>query len=203
MRNTMRTNILTLVLFFAGTVLPLCASAATLLGDFFIEKGVDVTVAATLDTYNKYVWRGFLLDDDIVLQPGVSISAAGFTGGFWGSWDMQSGDSLNSDETDGYVGYSHDLGFINEDMKKISVSFGHTWYGFPETDLYSKEFYFGVSASVFLSPSFTWYADYADEDQGGADGNYYILKVSHSIPIVGKYGVTLDLGGEAGVNDHF
>ena len=51
MGNGLRTKILTMVLFCAGVILPLRANAATILGDFLKEKGVDVTVAATLEYY--------------------------------------------------------------------------------------------------------------------------------------------------------
>lgn len=179
------------------------AKAETLLGDFLKEKNIEVTVSATLDVFNKYVWRGILLDDDIVMQPGVCISAGGFTGGFWGSWDLESNDALNSDETDGYIGYAFDFGFINESLSKLSMSFGHTWYGFPETDTYTKEAYAGLALDTFLSPSFTWYGDYGDEAHGGADGNYYIFKIAHSFPVSEKYGISVDLGGELGLNDNF
>jgi hypothetical protein len=179
------------------------AAAETLLGDFLKEKNIPLTVSATLDTYDKYVWRGFLLDKDIVLQPGVTLSCAGFSGGFWGSWDMEGKDSLDSDETDGWIGYSHDLGFVNETLSKVSVSVGHTWYGFPDADLYAKETYLGVALSTFLSPSFTWYHDYSKEENGGAKGDYYIFALAHSITVNEKYGITVDMGGNLGLNQDY
>jgi len=178
------------------------ADASTLVGDYLAEKGIELGISADVSFYNKYVWRGFLLDDDSVLQPGITFSLGGFEGGFWGSWDMQSDDGHASDEVDGWIGYSFDLGFLGDYAKMVSLSFGHTWYDFPEADLYSKEFYFGISFDTFLSPYITWYKDYADEENGGADGNYIMVGIGHSFTLIEEYGIGLDLGMEYGYNDN-
>ena len=172
------------------------ATAKTLLGDFLEERDIEVTASASLDFYNKYVWRGMLLDDDCVLQPGFTISALGFEGGFWGSWDLQNDDGLNSDEVDGWIGYSYEI-------EGVTLSVGHTWYDFPETDTYSKELYLGVAVDTFLSPSVTWYHDYAEEASGGADGENVVLGINHSITLNEEYGLSLDLSAEAGYNKGF
>ncbi len=83
-----------IIVFLGVSTLALRAEAETLLGDYLTDKGIEMEVSATIDYYDKYVWRGFLLDDDHVLQPGITLSAAGFEGGFWGSWDLQSEDAL-------------------------------------------------------------------------------------------------------------
>ncbi len=173
----------------------------TLLGDYLKEKDISIEISATVDYYDKYVWRGFLLDNDSVLQPGVAISSCGFEGGFWGSWDVESHDGLASDEVDGYIGYSFDLGFLSEELSFVGISVGNTWYSFPEADLYSKEAYLGLSFDTFLSPYVTWYADYEKEDQGGANGNYIIMGIGHSFSLMEEAGVTLDLGLEYGINN--
>lgn len=183
------------------------AAAETLFGDYLKEKGIDVSVSASVDFYNKYVWRGFLLDGDPVLQPSVTFGVNGFEGGFWGSWDLEGEDELAGNEVDGWIGYSFDLGFIDEAASIVTVSVGHTWYGFPQGDTglaegsQSKEFYAGVAIDTFLSPYFTWYGDYADESSGGADGNYYMFGIGHSFTLVEDYGISLDLGFEVGLND--
>ncbi|MCK4882420.1 MAG: hypothetical protein KAS92_05305 [Candidatus Omnitrophica bacterium] len=178
------------------------AEAETILGDYLKDKGVEVEVSAAVDVYSKYVWRGFLLDDDHVLQPGVTLSSNGFEGGFWGSWDLQGDDALASDEVDGWIGYSFDVGFLGESWEKVSFSLGNTWYDFPEADLYTKEFYLGVAVDTFLSPYVTWYSDYDEEAHGGADGNYIMTGIGHSFDLLEEYGVSLDLGLEYGYNDN-
>ncbi len=188
-----------------GILLVLCltrpAAAETLFGDLLKEKGVDLEVTASIDYYDKYVWRGFTLDKDNVMQPALTVTSGGFQGGFWGSWDLESKDALASDEVDGWVGYHHDLGFINEALEVVDVKFGHTWYAFPEAGTHTEEFYVGLSLATLLSPYFTAYLDYGDEAHGGADGQYYMFGISHSFTLNEKYGIALNLGQEIGLNN--
>ncbi|MCK5213802.1 MAG: hypothetical protein KAR05_00425 [Candidatus Omnitrophica bacterium] len=201
MRKTFLNLILTILIILGLITVTKDAVAETLVGDYLKEKGVDVEVSASMDFYSKYVWRGFLLDDDCVLQPGFTISAAGFESGFWGSWDVDANDSLNSDEVDGWIGYSFDLGFIDEAFEMVGLSVGNTWYDFPGADLYTKELYVGITLDTLLSPYFTWYHDYGEEASGGADGNYYTIGAGHGFDLVENYGITLDVGSEVGFNE--
>ncbi len=172
----------------------------TSFNDYLADNNIELSVSADLALYDKYIWRGFRLDGDKSIQPGLTFGIGPFEGGYWGSWDLQNDDSLASDESDGWLGVSFDLGFLDESLEIVGVSAGHTWYAFPEADLYSQEFYLGFSIDTFLSPSFTWYHDYEDEAQGGADGDYYIIGLGHSFTLVEEYGITLDLGEEIGFN---
>ncbi|MEW5895364.1 MAG: hypothetical protein AB1650_06380 [Candidatus Omnitrophota bacterium] len=200
MKSSMRAMIITAVVMLGGTG---GQGQAATIADYFSEKGIPIEVSAGTDYYSKYVWRGMLLDDDSVLQPGVKVSVGNVTAGFWGSWDLESEDSRSSDEVDGYIDYSFDLGFLSPDYEKLGMSVGHTWYTFPETDFNAQEYYLGFSLDMFLSPSLTWYHDYSDEATGGADGDYLIAAVKHSIPLSEKYGISLDIGQEAGYNDAY
>lgn len=203
----MNKRIKRLSVFFGALLLSLSllsgknANAETLFGDYLKDKGIEVEVSGSVDYYNKYIWRGFTLDKDSVIQPSVTISANGFEVGYWGSFDLQNDDALTSDESDGWIGYSFDLGFIDESLEIVGISVGHTWYAFPAADLYSKETYLGISVDTFLSPYFTWYHDYEDEAQGGADGDYFMFGVGHSFTLAEDLGITLDVGQEIGIND--
>ena len=201
-----------LMMLLAGTV---SLNAAIAYGEGVLdglleEYDMEVSVSADLAVVDKYIWRGFRLDGDKSIQPAFNIGIGPIEGGFWGSFDTQSNDSLDSDEVDGWIGISQDLGFIDDSMAMVSVSAGHTWYNFPKGDTGlsqgadTNELYLGISLDTFLSPSFTWYHDYADEASGGADGNYYIFSLSHSFTVCEKTGMTLDLGQEIGfVNEAF
>jgi len=178
-------------------------SSAATIADYLEDKGIEASVSATMDYYSKYVWRGMLLDDDNVLQPGVEVAVGGVTVGFWGSWDVESEDGLSSDEVDGYLDYSFDLGFLGEDFEKVGMSVGHTWYTFPSANLNAQEYYIGLSYDTLLSPSLTWYHDYSDEASGGADGDYLIGSIGYSVPLSEEYGISLDLGQELGYNDGY
>jgi len=155
----------------------------------------NLKASAALDSYNKYVWRGITLDTDPVLQPGIDISGYGFTLSFWSSLDADNNDAVNSDEVDFTVDYTRDFEYF-------SLSCGHTNYDFPATALYSKEWYMGISSSkLFLKPTLIFYQDYGKEANGGGDGQYVNIGISHSMPIVESPEITLALSAGAGFNN--
>ncbi|MCG2713160.1 MAG: hypothetical protein L6416_12685 [Candidatus Omnitrophica bacterium] len=162
------------------------------------EEGIlpefNLEASASFDVYNKYVWRGFTLDTDPVIQPGVNVSGYGFTLSYWGSYDASQDDTAGSDEQDFVIDYTYDSEYV-------SVSVGNTYYAFPTADTYSKEWYVGFSLPVLFSPSVTYYKDYGKEDQGGGDGTYLIFAVSHSITAFEQPKITIDLGASVGFND--
>ena len=160
-----------------------------------ILENSPVEVSADTAVKSKYVWRGFLLDDDPVMQPGIYLSAYGFTASLWGSYDIDGNDSLSSDEVDYSLDYTYQF-------DRFSLSVGHTYYDFPAADLFSREVYIGAGVDTFLSPTVTWYYDYGEETDGGADGHYVSLEISHSVAL-GENPVTLDLSGLVGYNNEF
>jgi uncharacterized protein (TIGR02001 family) len=160
-----------------------------------ILPAYEIEASATIDVYNKYMWRGFTLDTDPVIQPGFNLSGYGFTISYWGSYDVSQDDTSASDEQDFIIDYTYEI----EDTASISV--GHTNYAFPTADTYSKEWYIGISAPVVLSPSITYYYDYGKEDQGGGDGSYLNLAIGHSLTILEDPQITLDLGANVGFNN--
>ncbi|MCM8813266.1 MAG: hypothetical protein NC924_04940 [Candidatus Omnitrophica bacterium] len=154
---------------------------------------MKLSAAATLDVYSRYVWRGFTLDTDAVVQPGVSIGGYGLTVFFWGSFDAQNSDWLSSDELDTVIDYTFAF-------ESVTVSLGHTYYDFPGTKTYSKEVYLGFALpEAPLSPSLKYFHDYADEDSGG-DGDYILAAIAYSLPLVEAQGITLDLSASLGFN---
>lgn len=154
--------------------------------------GIDISVSASQDFYTKYVWRGMLLDDDAVSQTELSISTHGLTLGYWGSSDMQAKDDLASEEQDFYIDYTYEL-------EKLSLSLGYTHYHFPDGNAYSEEAYIGFALDSFLSPSLTVYYDFGDVNNGGGEGRYVSLGLSHSFELSGE--ISLDLSSSFGYND--
>ena len=183
------------------------ASAAGVLDEYFSSEEFPVEVSADVGIYDKYIWRGFRLDGDKSIQPAINLSVGPFEGGFWGNFDMQSNDTLDAAEVDGWFGIAFDLGIIDESLEIVGVSFGNTWYNFPDGDTglaegsHAEELYLGISVDTFLSPSFTWYHDYSDEASGGADGNYFVFSIGHSFTLDEETGISLDIGEELGFND--
>ncbi|MCK5393661.1 MAG: hypothetical protein KAI91_04925 [Candidatus Omnitrophica bacterium] len=165
------------------------------------QLDIDVEISGTLDFYSDYVWRGFVLDRDPVFQPGISISAAGFTYSFWSSWDASNNSgSSESDEIDHVIDYTLSLNDL------VSLSVGNTYYDFPSANTYSKEFYVGVGFSKIpvldlpIETSLTFYRDYGNQNNGGGLGNYVSLDCSYSYPLFDEPEVTLDLGTHFGYN---
>ena len=170
--------------------------------DVDAQKGIlessNIEVSSEIGVYSKYIWRGFELDSDPVVQPAVYLSAYGFEASVWGNFDFDADDALNSDEVDYTIGYTYDLR-PHIDLP-VSVSGGLTYYDFPAADGASREFYVGLGFDTLLEPSFTWYHDFGDEDSGGGDGDYIIGELSYSHPFKNTP-VSLDLSGHVGYNN--
>lgn len=154
----------------------------------------EVEISSDIAFYSKYIWRGFELDSDPVIQPGVYISAYGFTASIWGSFDLDDEDDFDSEEVDYSIDYSHDFEYVG-------ISVGHIYYDFPSAHGHSKEIYAGAGLTqVPLNPFITWYHDYSDEDSGGGDGDYVVLDVGHTFSFEEKP-LAVELAGHVGYND--
>lgn len=161
-------------------------------GEGVLEK-LNIEVSGSLDFYSQYLWRGFTLDTDSVIQPGFNLSWGGVTLSFWSSWDAVDSDDLKSNEADYVLDYT-------KEFDDFALSLGHTFYNFPSTNSYSKEFYIGVSfPNLALSPEITYYRDYGKEEKGGGDGDYLALGLSYSHPVKNSQ-TTFDLGLSLGYN---
>lgn len=186
-------------IFFKAVIACFCLFLVSSTAWAEFEEGVltefNIEASASIDVYNKYMWRGFTLDTDPVIQPGFNLSAYGFTLSYWGSYDASQDDAAGSDEQDFTIDYTYEF----EELASVSV--GHTYYAFPTADSYSKEWYIGVGLPVILSPSVTYYKDYGKEDQGGGDGSYLSLGISHSMALFDEPSISLDLGASVGFND--
>jgi len=184
-------NLITLIVpvITIGILLPFEARAEKPDG---LLKNTPVSLAGDTSINSKYVWRGFKLDDDAVMQSGINIDVYELTATVWGSFDIDNDDPAGSDEVDYVIDYSHSFG-------KIGISVGHTYYDFPFGNASSREFYAGIAYDSFLSPSFTYNRDYGNESTGGGDGIYLSFDIGHSIVLIEN--VSLDLTGHLGRND--
>ncbi len=179
----------TLATFLLGCFL--AVSAATDAGGML--EGPSLEASADINIISDYVWRGFILDDDPVMQQGVYVNAYGFSVSIWGSFDIDGNDSLSSDEVDYVIDYTREF-------NKLSLSAGHTYYDFPLAGAASKEFYLAAKLDTPLSPTLTWYRDYGKETSGGGDGDYIVLGTNHDFPFeIGS--VTLNVSGHIGYNN--
>lgn len=158
-------------------------------------KKLPISIAANAAINSKYIWRGFTMDDDPVMQSGASLGVYGFTAIVWGSFDIDESDGYDGDELDVTLDYTYKY-------KLISISAGHTWYWFPGIFGRSNEFYIGSAIDIPGSPSFTWYHDYGEEANGGGYGDYFVLSASHNFPLIEIWGssLTFDLSAHIGYN---
>lgn len=98
------------------------------------EAKSPLSFAATLDLYSAYVWRGTVINDEPVWQPGATISYKAadygtFAANVWSSFDTtkREGHTVAGGlgEIDYTLSYSKDVG-------PVSLSAGHIWYTFPK-----------------------------------------------------------------------
>lgn len=150
-----------------------------------------VSVEATADFFSKYVWRGQNVTDDWVLQPGVSASYGGLTGGVWGNLDLtdENGEEGKFIEYDWYADYS---GQITE---MLGYSVGVIYYYFPGAGE-TTELYGGLNLDVVASPSITAYYDI-----DAVDGTYVALGLGHSFEDLEGVPFGIDLGANLGWGD--
>lgn len=156
----------------------------------------DVEFEVTTDYYGKYIWRGQNLTDDPVVQPGASVSFAGFTASWWANIETTKVNGNNGEftEHDWSLDYSGDV----PGLEGIGYSVGVIYYVFPSvTPDDTTEVYWGFGFDLPLSPSITVYHD-VDE----AKGTYASLGLSHSIEkfavVFNDIPVGLDLGASLG-----
>jgi hypothetical protein len=187
----------------AQTAAPATAAAPVEVKEESPDTGFSVS--GTLDLYTAYVWRGMVLNDRPVYQPGATLSYAtadfgSFSFGAWGNADMsdrsghRTGGGLN--EIDYTAAYS-------VDVSDFSLGLGHIWYTFPKAsgqDYYNstREVYASVAYNNdIVTPSLALYYDYAV-----MDGYYGLASLSKAITLTDQLelGLTTSLG--AGDDDY-
>lgn len=170
---------------------------------FAEEEGLfskyGVTVEGDASIYTRYIWRGFLMDRDSVVQPSVYIGSPDtrfgrLKAGAWSNQPLQNRDNLHSEEFDYIIDYTYGR------LKWISFSFGHTYYDFVQNNGYTREYYFGIDfPELALTPSFYYYRDYGSPRDGGGTGNYFLLSAAYSMPIKNTP-LSLDISAHLGFN---
>ncbi len=136
--------------------------------------------------YNKYVWRGFTLDEDSVIQTEINFKYGNATIGMWNNNDLTYNDAVNSAEMDYLFDYTFSIG-------KTALSAGYTYYTFPAASDFSKEYYIGVAGELPLSPRLTFYHDYKEK------GDYINFGINQIFPVSNV--LSLDISMEAGYNN--
>ena len=136
---------------------------------------------------SRYVWRGQILSEGLVLQPTVGITLGGFGANLWSNVDLDNNeeddDGIVMNETDLTLNYTLPVG-------PVSLTGGFIHYDFDGGD--TQELYLTGALATLLNPSLSLYYDF---DEG--DGLFAILAASHGFP-VGP--VSLTAGASLGFN---
>ena len=165
-----------------------------------IETGVAVDVPVV----SAYVWRGQVLNDEAVVQPGLTGTIGGFSVNAWSSMDLTDNQDSSGefDEMDWTVSYSRTVG-------KFELGAGVVQYTFPNSTLATEaedgtvvvedypgtvEVFASVGVDVPLAPALAVYYD-VDE----IEGLYAVASVGHSFELMDKVG--LDLKAALGFGD--
>lgn len=162
------------------------------------EESPDTGISfdATLDLYSAYVWRGEVINDEPVWQPGATVSYSmgeygTLSGNVWANFNatgnLDHDHFCGMDELDYTASYAVDVG-------PVSLSAGHIWYTFPSisdtTYAHSTREVFATAAynNDIVTPFVKGYYDY-ESDIEGFYGNVGLTK---SVDITDQFSV----GGE-------
>jgi hypothetical protein len=132
------------VLFSALLAIVVLASAAQLF------SGISGSVYGAFD--GRYLWRGQLLSDTPVFQPGVSVGLNKFTLDWWGSYTFDTGKLTESDYR---ISFTDNLPFV----PLFSVSSGFWIYTHPSALYTSNELFGTLSVDVPAKPYVSFYFD--------------------------------------------
>jgi len=155
-----------------------------------------ISLEASADVVSKYVWRGMLLTDDPVVQPGLTLSGYGLSLNVWGSVDLT---DLNENDIDAEYRLQeldYTASYAISPMEGLDLEGGFIWYTFPGTVFDDTGEVYGSVAlsSIPLSPTLTVYYD-VDE----VEGYYGTFALGHSFELTEA--LSLDLGASIAYAD--
>lgn len=146
-------------------------------------EGPAVSGSVSVDIMSQYIWRGWQLSDDSVIQPSVGMSYEGIGANIWSNYDN---DTTAVTETDYTLNYTFS-------MDKLGFDVGYIFYTFPDSDLDTQEIYVSASYDVILSPSLTVYYDF---DEG--EGAFIVAAIGHSFAL--PKDLSVDVGASVSYN---
>jgi len=152
------------------------------------EQPPDVSVSADVGVYSAYVWRGLVLNGNMVAQPSVTAAYGPFSLNVWGNFDLID-PSHNNTEVDYTAAYTLPL-----NTEAVAVDVGFIYYTFPggnDTDATEEIFVKTTFNNIILTPVASLYYD-IDE----VNGWYGNLAVSQSVEI--SDAMTAKIGGSIG-----
>lgn len=159
---------------------------------------VELDGEASVAVASAFVWRGKVMNDDIMIQPEVTLRSAPWTVNVWGSWDWDTKDGapVNS-RVDTSILYDYS-------WKNLFLGVGlfiHAYHDSPTGLRDTYEAYVNVAANVALCPSLEVFYDF-----GTVEGVYAKVSVGTVYEFSERADVSLRLGvgaGSGGFNENF
>lgn len=154
-----------------------------------------LSMKATADLKSEHLWRGQLVNEHAVFQPGFSMAFGKLSGGIWGSVGLTDsrGRKYEVERMDYYMDWTEPI----YGLEGVSYSAGFIYYDFPRSRTETSEIYGGLSFNAPLSPSVTCYYD-----TDRAEGAYVALRGKHSFENIVDIGLerplTLNLTASLG-----
>jgi hypothetical protein len=162
-------------------------------------------VGATLDmpVLSAYAWRGQILNDASVVQPGMTMTKGGFSFNTWGNYNLMDnlGPACETEfsEVDLTAAYAFSMGPVNGGLGYIEYLFPHSTLmtdgmgtAYPGT----REIYASASLASLLNPTLTVYRD-IDE----INGFYASLGVSQEMALPVADGMAAGVSASVGFGD--
>lgn len=155
------------------------------------EKQSDVSVNADVGLYSAYVWRGQIINDNMVAQPSVTAAKGPFSLNVWGNWNAVTRHDGDDDTEIDYTA-AYTLPFSTED---VTLDAGLICYTFPgsgnEVKTTEEVFLKSTFNNILLTPVASVYYD-IDE----VNGWYGNLAVSQPVEI--SDAMSAEIGGSVG-----
>jgi len=148
---------------------------------------------ADLNIASRYVWRGYVQNDDFVAQPDVYLTYNNFTASVWGSLDMTDRDDMGIDSK----GEFSEIDYIFQytiPARLLNLSFGYSFYSYPNTPeevrASTQELYAKGAFKVLLDPTVELYYDLDEVEgwYGRVSGTYTATQDSQDWKLRGSVG---------------
>jgi len=164
-----------LIAMFGGVI---CSSAAA--------EDAEVSVDAEVTFISQYIWRGMVLNEDISLQPTMTVAKSGFSFNVWGQMDLTDfgkDECHYTDDCDSRAWQFTEIDFVldyTHSFDKFTAGIGIIFYEFPNWDHAddTHEVYLSMAYDCLLQPALTIYYDF-DE----VDAFYVNMAVGHKFSI--------------------
>lgn len=143
-----------------------------------LQAGEGLSASLDIPVLSAYVWRGQVLNDELVAQPSATITKGGFSLNYWQNFaltDNQTGDSAEFTEHDITVSYAIACPLV----EGATLTLGLINYDFPNSEAAdTREAYLSYALPCVLSPTLAVYYDFNE-----VDDFYANLGISHGIEI--------------------